>query len=72
MRNHRGFINTAAGLVIAIPAMILAALYRGKVNGLVSELESASTHIMALLGSQYKRVTAARAAQTAAQPARRA
>ena len=65
-------INTAAGLVIAIPAMILAALYRGKVNGLVSELESASTHIMALLGSQYKRVTAARAAQTAAQPARRA
>lgn len=65
-------INTAAGLVIAIPAMMLAALYRGKVNGLVSELESAATHIMALLGSQYKRVTAARAAQTAAQPARRA
>ena len=65
-------INTAAGLVIAIPAMILAALYRGKVNGLISELESASTHIMALLGSQYKRVTAARAAQSAAQPARRA
>lgn len=65
-------INTAAGLVIAIPAMMLAALYRGKVNGLVSEMESAATHIMALLGSQYKRVTAARAAQTAAQPARRA
>lgn len=65
-------INTAAGLVIAIPAMMIAALYRGKVNGLVSELESAATHIMALLGSQYKRVTSARAAQTAAQPARRA
>ena len=65
-------INTAAGLVIAIPAMMLAALYRGKVNGLISELESASTHIMALLGSQYKRVTAARAAQSAAQPVRRA
>lgn len=65
-------INTAAGLVIAIPAMMIAALYRGKVNGLVSELESAATYIMALLGSQYKRVTAARAAQTGAQPARRA
>ena len=65
-------INTAAGLVIAIPAMMIASLYRGKVNGLISELESASTHIMALLGSQYKRVTAARAAQSAAQPARRA
>ena len=65
-------INTAAGLVIAIPAMMIASLYRGKVNGLVSELESAATHIMALLSAQYKRVTAARAAQTVAQPARRA
>ena len=65
-------INTAAGLVIAIPAMMIASLYRGKVNALVSELESAGTHIMALLSAQYKRVTAARAAQTAAQPARRA
>lgn len=65
-------INTAAGLVIAIPAMMIASLYRGKVNGLVSELEAAATHIMALLSSQYKRVTAARAAQNAAaQPARR-
>ena len=64
-------INTAAGLVIAIPAMMIASLYRGKVNALVSELESASTHIMALLSAQYKRVTAARAAQAAA-PARRA
>ena len=59
-------INTAAGLVIAIPAMMIASLYRGKVNTLVSELESAATHIMALLSSQYKRVTAARAAQAAA------
>lgn len=66
-------INTAAGLVIAIPAMMIASLYRGKVNALVSELEAASTHIMALLGSQYKRVTAARAAQAAAAaPGRRA
>jgi biopolymer transport protein ExbB len=65
-------INTAAGLVIAIPAMMIASIYRGKVNNLVSEMESAATHIMALLSAQYKRVTAARAAQSGAQPARRA
>jgi biopolymer transport protein ExbB len=65
-------INTAAGLVIAIPAMMIASLYRGKVNTLVSELESAATHIMALLGAQYKRVTASRAAAAqTAQAARR-
>lgn len=62
-------INTAAGLVIAIPAMMVASLYRGKVNTMISELESAATHIMALLGSQYKRVTAARAAQAQSPPA---
>lgn len=62
-------INTAAGLVIAIPAMIIASIYRGRVNALVSELEAAATHIMALLSAQYKRVTAARASQ--GQPARR-
>lgn len=63
-------INTAAGLVIAIPAMIIASIYRGRVNALVSELESAATHIMALLSAQYKRVTAARAASQG-QPVRR-
>ncbi|MDB6134274.1 MAG: mota/tolq/exbb proton channel family [Verrucomicrobiales bacterium] len=62
-------INTAAGLVIAIPAMIVASIYRGRVNGLVSELEAAATHIMALLSAQYKRITAARAPQS--QPVRR-
>lgn len=64
-------INTAAGLVIAIPAMIIYSLYRGKVNTLISELEAASTHIMALLSAQYKRVTAARAQQAAAGAASR-
>ncbi len=65
-------VNTAAGLVIAIPAMMIASLYRGKVNALVSEMEAAATHIMALLSAQYKRVTAARAAQAAGGPVRRA
>lgn len=61
-------INTAAGLAIAIPSMIVYSIYKGRVNSLISELESAATHIMALLGAQYKRVTAqARAQQQAAQ-----
>jgi len=60
-------VNTAAGLVIAIPSMIVYSIYKGKVNHLISELEAASTYIMALLSAQYKRVTAqARAQQMAA------
>ena len=60
-------VNTAAGLVIAIPSMIAYSIYKGKVNHLISELEAASTYIMALLSAQYKRVTAqARAQQMAA------
>ena len=62
-------INTAAGLAIAIPSMIIYSIYRGRVNSLISELEAAATHIMALLSAQYKRVTAqARAQQQAREP----
>lgn len=70
-------INTAAGLFIAIPSMIVYSVYRGRVNSLISELEAAATHIMALLAAQYKRVTAqaraqqqAREQQAAARPVR--
>jgi len=35
-------ITTAAGLVIAIPSMLAYAYFRGRVNGLISELESKS------------------------------
>ena len=55
--------------VIAIPCMIVYSIYKGRVNSLISELEAAATHIMALLGSQYKRVTAAARAQQNAQAA---
>ncbi len=59
-------INTAGGLAIAIPCMIVYSIYKGRVNSLISELEAAATHIMALLAAQYKRVTAqARAQQQA-------
>ena len=63
-------LNTAAGLIIAIPCMIAYSLYKGKVNKLISELEAAATYIMALLSAQYKRATAqARAQQLAARDA---
>jgi biopolymer transport protein ExbB len=60
-------VNTAFGLGIAIPSMIIYSMYKGRVNSLISELEAAATHIMALLGAQYKRVTAQARAQQAAQ-----
>jgi biopolymer transport protein ExbB len=57
---YEALFCTAAGLIIGIPALIIYAFLRGKSQRLVSELESASTHLMALLAAQYKR--AARAA----------
>lgn len=53
---------TASGLVIGIPALIFYSIFRGKTNRLISEMEAATTHLMALLAVQYKR--AARAAAT--------
>src|SRR5438093_11987424 len=46
-------VNTAAGLAIGIPAMIFYAFFRGKAQKLISELEAASTHVLALLSLQY-------------------
>ena len=51
---------TASGLIIGVPSLIFYAIFRGKVNRLISEMEAATTHLMALLAVQYKR--AARAA----------
>lgn len=50
-------LTTAGGLCIGIPALIFYSMFRGRVQGLVAELEAASTHIMALLSTQYKRAT---------------
>src|SRR3954464_11117899 len=47
--------NTAAGLAIGIPAMIFYAFFRGRSQRLISELESAVTHILALLSLQFGR-----------------
>src|SRR5436189_2027382 len=53
----QALVNTAAGLAIGIPAMMFYAFFRGKAQKLISELEAASTHVLALLSLQYgKRV----------------
>src|SRR5216683_6155387 len=48
-------VNTAAGLEIRIPAMIFYAFFRGRSQKLISELEAASTHVLALLSLHYGR-----------------
>src|SRR3989442_13622568 len=49
----QALINTCAGLAIGIPAMIFYAFFRGKSQKLISDLESASTHVLALLSLQH-------------------
>lgn len=48
-------VNTAAGLAIGIPAMIFYAFFRGRAQKLISELEAATTHVLALLSLQYSK-----------------
>jgi biopolymer transport protein ExbB len=48
-------VNTCAGLAIGIPAMMFYAFFRGRAQRLISELESAVTHVLALLSLQYDR-----------------
>lgn len=44
-------VATAAGLVIGIPAMAAYAFFRGRVQGLTSDLETATTQLMAQIGA---------------------
>jgi biopolymer transport protein ExbB len=53
-------VNTCAGLAIGIPAMMAYAFFRGKAQKLISELESASTHVLALLSLGYDKRTTER------------
>ena len=48
-------VTTASGLSIGIVAMIFYSVFRGRVQRSLSELEAASTHLLALLGSQFQR-----------------
>ncbi|MDB6116556.1 MAG: Biopolymer transporter [Verrucomicrobiaceae bacterium] len=60
---------TASGLVIGIPSLIFYSIFRGKVNRLISEMEAATTHLMALLAVQYKRAARAVATRQSNDPA---
>jgi biopolymer transport protein ExbB len=42
-------VATAAGLVVGIPAMIAYAYFRGRVQEMISELEAATTVLLARL-----------------------
>lgn len=48
-------ITTAAGLIVGIPVLLAYAYFRGLVQKNLSELESASTHIMTLLWAAKRR-----------------
>ena len=47
-------VTTATGLVVGIPALVFYSIFRGRVQKYVSELEAASTHMMAMLQAQVK------------------
>ena len=51
----QALVTTATGLTIGTPALIFYSIFRGRVQKLISELEAAMTHLMALLAAQYKR-----------------
>jgi len=50
----QALVTTAAGLIIAIPAMAAYAFFRGRVQSLVSDLETASTQILALISANIQ------------------
>jgi biopolymer transport protein ExbB len=60
----QALIATAAGLMIAIPALAGYVYYRGRVQGLISELESSSTYILSLLAVSYKKKVVSRPVET--------
>jgi len=48
-------VCTAAGLMIGITAMAFYSLFRGKVQGLISDLEIATSHVLGLLALDYNK-----------------
>lgn len=47
-------ITTAAGLLIGIPSMAAYAFFRGRTQGLIADLEAATTQLMALLSVNHR------------------
>ena len=52
-------LNTAGGLMIGIPAMAAYAFFRGRLNGLTGDLESATARLLVLLSTSQKSGSAA-------------
>ena len=48
-------VTTAAGLLVGIPAMIAYSYFRGRVQARISDLEGATTQLMAMLGTGLSR-----------------
>jgi biopolymer transport protein ExbB len=48
-------ITTASGLAVGVPALIFYAIFRARVQNLISELESAATHLIAVMRTQVER-----------------
>jgi biopolymer transport protein ExbB len=49
----QALVTTAAGLAVGIPAMAAYAYFRNRVQGLVSDLETATTQLVALVGAHF-------------------
>ena len=58
----QALIATGGGLVIGIFAFTFYAYFRNKVQGLISDLEVASSHVMGLMALNYKKRETSRAA----------
>ncbi|MDD2709478.1 MAG: MotA/TolQ/ExbB proton channel family protein [Verrucomicrobiae bacterium] len=52
----QALIATAAGLIIGITAMFFYSIFRGRSQSLISQLENASTNLIARLGLKLKNV----------------
>lgn len=48
-------VATAGGLILGILAMAFYAIYRGRVQSLISDLEIATTHVLGLLALNYNK-----------------
>jgi len=54
---YPALITTGIGLSIGIVALLFYSIFRGKVQKYISDLESASTHLMAMLAAQHGKRT---------------
>src|SRR5947207_9460521 len=46
-------VNTAAGCDLCLPVIVFYAFFRGRAQKLISDLEAATSHVLALLSLQY-------------------